>query len=64
MTVREILLGKDCSDAKNVNCHFPGLIPLCKIYLQFVGVDSVSEDKINGYAIFALLFSVIDELYR
>jgi len=34
---------------------FPGLIPLCKIYLEFIGVDCVTWDKINKYLDFIAL---------
>lgn len=30
-------------------CHFPGLIPLCRTYLEFIGVDSVTYGKLNTY---------------
>lgn len=76
MTIKEILLGKDCyntsgrnngNDAKTREpdacggggpcatspstgeCHFPGLIPLIRTYLDFIGVDSVTAQKLNEY---------------
>lgn len=41
MTVLEIMSGK--------GDHFPGLIPLCKTYLDFIGCDSVTRTKVDGY---------------
>lgn len=36
-------------------CYFPGLIALCRTYLEFVGVDSVTADKLNMYMDFIAL---------
>jgi len=36
-------------------CHFPGLINLCRTYLDFIGVDSVTLDKLNMYMDFIAL---------
>jgi len=41
MTVSEILIGK--------GDHYPGLIPLCRTYLDFIGCDSVTHDKVDRY---------------
>jgi glutamate--cysteine ligase catalytic subunit len=41
MTVTEILTGK--------GNDFPGLVPLCKTYLDFIGCDSVTRSKVDGY---------------
>ena len=41
MTVAEILQGK--------GDHFPGLVPLCRTYLDFIGCDSVTRAKVNTY---------------
>ena len=40
MTIAEILLGFE---------GFPGLIPLCRTYLDFIGCDSVTRCKIDTY---------------
>ncbi|CAD7956534.1 unnamed protein product [Amoebophrya sp. A25] len=31
------------------NVYFPGLVPLCRMYMDFIGVDSVTSQKINNY---------------
>ena len=41
MTVEEIMTGK--------GDYYPGLIPLCKTYLDFIGCDSVTRAKVDGY---------------
>jgi hypothetical protein len=41
MTVEEIMQGK--------GDHFPGLVPLCRTYLDFIGCDSVTRAKVNTY---------------
>ena len=47
MTVEEILTGK--------GRDFPGLIPLCRTYLDFVGCDSVTRAKVDQYLDFICL---------
>lgn len=41
MTIHEILTGK--------GDHYPGLIPLCRTYLDFIGCDSVTRAKVDEY---------------
>jgi glutamate--cysteine ligase catalytic subunit len=41
MTVHEILMGK--------GDYYPGLIPLCRTYLDFIGCDSVTHAKVDTY---------------
>lgn len=41
MTVQEIINGK--------GSYFPGLVPLCRTYLDFVGCDSVTRAKVDTY---------------
>lgn len=41
MTVHEILTGK--------GNDFPGLVPLCRTYLDFIGCDSVTRSKVDQY---------------
>lgn len=41
MTVYEILMGK--------GDYYPGLIPLCRTYLDFIGCDSVTRTKLDTY---------------
>jgi glutamate--cysteine ligase catalytic subunit len=41
MTVEEIMTGK--------GTHFPGLVPLCRTYLDFVGCDSITRAKVDTY---------------
>ena len=41
MTIAEILEGK--------GDHFPGLVPLCRTYLDFIGCDSVTRAKVDTY---------------
>jgi glutamate--cysteine ligase catalytic subunit len=41
MSVHEIITGK--------GDHFPGLIPLCRTYLDFIGCDSITRNKVDGY---------------
>jgi len=41
MTVHEILTGK-----RN---DFPGLVPLCRTYLDFIGCDSITRAKVDQY---------------
>jgi len=36
-------------------CLFPGLIPLCRTYLEFIGIDSVTYSKLNDYMEFISL---------
>ena len=44
MTINEILNGK--------GCYYPGLIPLCRTYLNFIGCDSVTRSKVERYLSF------------
>jgi glutamate--cysteine ligase catalytic subunit len=41
MSVHEILTGK--------GNYFPGLVPLCRTYLDFIGCDSVTRSKVDKY---------------
>ena len=41
MSVYEILMGK--------GGDFPGLIPLCRTYLDFIGCDSITRAKVDQY---------------
>eukprot|EP00392_Amoebophrya_sp_AT5.2_P005831 g5841.t1 len=40
--------GGPCATSPSTGeCHFPGLIPLIRTYLDFIGVDSVTAQKLN-----------------
>ena len=41
MTVEEILTGK--------GDQYPGLVPLCRTYLDFIGCDSITRAKVDTY---------------
>ena len=41
MTIDEILNGKDD--------YYPGLIPLCRTYLDFIGCDSITRAQVDKY---------------